>query len=120
MSIRIVQSNQKRQNEDRWDWEVHLEGDNAKLGTSLAERAKAKKDNEELDGIEYVEYTLHETFPNPVRRSYNRNDGFQLKTSGWGIFTVYIRIHYKDEKRRDNLQELQLRFDQPSTSLRLQ
>lgn len=67
MSIGVVQSNRKRDGEDRWDWEVHLEGN-----------------KEELGEVEYVEYTLHETFPNPVRRKYDQSSGFKLETSGWG------------------------------------
>lgn len=102
MSIKIVQSNEKRKGEDRWDWEVHLEGN-----------------DEDLNEIEYVEYTLHETFPNPVRRIYDRTSRFELKTSGWGTFILYVRIQYKEEKRRDDFQEVPLRFDQPAATVEL-
>jgi len=99
MPIRIVQSNKKRETEDRWDWEVHVAGE-----------------EKELDEIEYVEYTLHQTFPNPIRRISNRATGFQLKTSGWGTFTLYIRIHYKIERRADDYESLELLFDELATA----
>ena len=49
MPIEIIQTDIRRGTDDWWDWEIHLEGS-----------------EEELNGIEYVEYTLHETFPNPI------------------------------------------------------
>lgn len=90
----FVQTSRRRGNEDWWDWEIHLE-----------------ESEEKLDEIEYVEYTLHDTFPNPIRRIYDRSSGFKLETNGWGIFTVYIRIHFKDERRQDEFDELPLRFE---------
>lgn len=97
MAIRIVQTSEKRPSEDLWDWEVHLEGE-----------------NDEVDQIKYVEYTLHETFPNPVRRKYDRASRFKLDALGWGTFPLYVRIHYKDVKRKDDYHELALRFDAPA------
>ena len=52
-----------------------------------------------LEKIEYVEYTLHPTFLNPVRIVNQRSSGdyaFPLTTSGWGTFTVKIKVFYKD------------------------
>ena len=97
MAIRIVQTSKQRPSEDLWDWEVHLEGA-----------------NDELDQIKYVEYTLHETFSNPLRREYDRASGFALKELGWGTFTLYFRINYKDVKRKDDYRELNLSFDKPA------
>lgn len=92
MAVQIRQTSRRRGRENWWDWEIHLEGP-----------------QEELESIEYVEYTLHETFPNPVRRRSNPRDGFKLKTSGWGVFTVYMRIHYKSGK--DEIREHFLQFE---------
>lgn len=94
MSIKVVQSNTRRDMEDYWDWEMHLEGS-----------------REQLNEIAYVEYTLHETFPNPIRRKYDASDGFKLETAGWGEFTVHIRVHYKDSKRPDDYEALGLKLD---------
>ena len=65
-----------------WDWTVYLRGS-----------------DDILQRVEFVEYTLHETFPDPVRIVKERGVGpyaFALSTSGWGTFTIRIRITYKD------------------------
>lgn len=64
-----------------WRWSVWLEGP-----------------QEDLDQIEYVEYTLHPTFPKPVRRITNRRTNFCLSASGWSEFTIYIDIKLKNEE----------------------
>ena len=51
-----------------------------------------------LDNIQYVEYTLHPTFPNPVRRTTNRNQNFALSTSGWGEFDILAKIVFRDNQ----------------------
>jgi|GEM_PF-2765881 hypothetical protein len=67
---------------DYWDWTIFI---------------KAPEDV--LEQIEYVEYSLHPTFPNPVRIVNRRGTGphaFSLTTSGWGTFTVKVKVYYKD------------------------
>ena len=52
-----------------------------------------------LDQVRCVEYTLHRTFPNPVREVCDRGTGpraFALTTSGWGTFEIRIRVFLKD------------------------
>jgi transcription initiation factor IIF auxiliary subunit len=46
--------------------------------------------------IESVTYTLHPTFPQPVRTVKDPSDGFRLRTSGWGEFQIKIDIHLKN------------------------
>ncbi|GAB6910181.1 hypothetical protein JCM12296A_60390 [Desulfosarcina cetonica] len=67
---------------DYWDWTIFIKGP-----------------DDVLEKIEYVEYTLHPTFPNPVRIINERGYGpyaFPLSTSGWGTFTVKVKVYYKD------------------------
>jgi transcription initiation factor IIF auxiliary subunit len=64
---------------DLWDWSVWVDGS-----------------EQELDQIEYVEYTLHHTFPKPVQRRADRSSQFRLHASGWGGFTIYAKIVHKD------------------------
>lgn len=67
---------------DYWDWTIFINAPEDVLGK-----------------IEYVEYTLHPTFLNPVRIINQRSSGpyaFPLTTSGWGTFTVKIKVYYKD------------------------
>jgi len=62
-----------------WDWAVWLEGPAS-----------------DLDQIEYVEYTLHPTFPKPVRRTYDRETNFRLAIGGWGVFAIHAKAVRKD------------------------
>lgn len=67
---------------DYWEWTIFV---------------KAPEDV--LEKIEYVEYTLHPTFPNPVRIVNQRGHGpyaFPLTTAGWGTFTVKVKVYYQD------------------------
>jgi len=49
-----------------------------------------------LSEIRCVEYTLHPTFPNPVRRVCKSERGFPLSASGWGEFTLFLKIEWQD------------------------
>ena len=68
---------------DRWDWTVFMEAD-----------------DETLNQIECVEYTLHPTFPDPVQKVCNKGSvsgkGFFLNANGWGTFTVKMKVIFKD------------------------
>ena len=52
--------------------------------------------NSVLDAISYVEYTLHPTFPNPMRTVTDRASNFSLVGNGWGEFTVKLKVVYRD------------------------
>ncbi|MCL6257475.1 hypothetical protein M3O96_00125 [Aquiflexum sp. TKW24L] len=67
--------------DDWWKWSLWIEG----------------KDMD-LDEIDSVVYTLHPTFPNPVRRITNRDSKFKLESEGWGIFKIFAKIFLKDKK----------------------
>lgn len=54
-----------------------------------------------LDQIEQVRYLLHETFPNPARISRNRESKFALESAGWGSFTVFITVKFKDRTEKE-------------------
>lgn len=65
-----------------WDWTIYVKGP-----------------EDVLEKIQYVEYTLHPTFPNPVRIISERGlkpYAFPLSTSGWGTFTVKVKVYYRD------------------------
>jgi len=54
---------------------------------------------EALAGIRSVVYTLHPSFPNNIRAVHRKGDGkypFELKTAGWGTFTIRVRVFFKD------------------------
>jgi len=95
MSIQIKQKS-VYVSDDQWDWAVWL------VGTAA-----------ELDMIDHVIYTLHPTFPNPVRKIHTRRGGFRLKASGWGGFTIYIDVVRKNSEHIQLIHELEL-TDEPA------
>lgn len=63
-----------------------------------------------LDTVGYVEYTLHPTFPNPVQREDRTTDPrypFGLTATGWGTFTVGIKVVFKNGQVRELTHMLQ-------------
>lgn len=49
-----------------------------------------------LDDIEYVDYMLHSSFKNPLRRHTNRHEKFMLKSAGWGEFMIVVVVKPKN------------------------
>jgi len=78
---------------DWWKWSLWLDG-------------PAK----ELDQVDYVVYTLHPTFPSPVRRIADRESYFRLDSAGWGEFEVFLDIFFKDGQTRKRKHWLRLRY----------
>jgi transcription initiation factor IIF auxiliary subunit len=79
--------------EDWWAWSIALDGP-----------------PEELDRVQYVVYTLHPTFPSPVRRVTDRSTHFRLDAKGWGTFTVYVEVSFKDGPPQTLSHELALYY----------
>jgi transcription initiation factor IIF auxiliary subunit len=52
--------------------------------------------NTTLQKITCVEYRLHPTFPNPLRKVCSPQTKFALTTAGWGEFTIFIAVHWQD------------------------
>ena len=77
-----------RAREDWWDWAVFIVGDDSTLKE-----------------IKCVEYTLHPSFPDPIRRVCTKGPisgkGFFLSTSGWGTFIIEVKIMFKDGDVRE-------------------
>lgn len=46
----------------------------------------------DISEIEYVEYLLHSTFKNRLRKITDPSEGFRLESAGWGEFRVEISI----------------------------
>jgi transcription initiation factor IIF auxiliary subunit len=65
----------KRSDQERYAWCVYLH-----------------ETDEQLKKIREVEYTLHPTFPNPVRNIIDREHCFPLLSDGWGAFSIRIRV----------------------------
>ena len=52
--------------------------------------------DDELDNIDYVEYELHPSIPNPYRPVADRSKKFAVNFKSWGIFTVRMTVRFKD------------------------
>lgn len=78
---------------DWWKWAVWLDGS-----------------SNELNEVEYVEWRLHPTFPDPVRRATDRGTGFRLETGGWGVFPIHAAVHLKDGTTLKLKHHLQLHY----------
>ncbi len=71
--------------EGRWNWAVWLDGS-----------------PDDLEEVAYVEYVLHPTFPNPVRKVTDRASKFRMQTNGWGEFNIKVRIHFAEDDDEDD------------------
>jgi transcription initiation factor IIF auxiliary subunit len=67
----------------------------------------------ELDQVEFVEYVLHPTFPNSIRRVKDSIDGFALETTGWGMFKIKAFVNMKNGEKRKLIHDLVLSSNPP-------
>lgn len=91
MTLRLAQET-KWVRTDWWKWSVWLEGDPG-----------------ELRNVRSVTYTLHPTFPNPVREVTNRRAKFRLDSAGWGDFTLSACVHLASGRAQTLTHELVFR-----------
>lgn len=77
MNIELKQTSKYKGN-DWWQWAIWLEGADS-----------------ELDMIDFVIYTLHPTFPTPIRTIADRKSKFRLDSAGWGEFEIYLDLVMK-------------------------
>ena len=94
-----VQQDYKYEGEDWWSWWIWIEGTDA-----------------DLDEIDYVIYTLHSTFRNPVRKIEDRKSKFKLETEGWGTFVIYAKIVLKGGEDINLEHELHLTYPDGSVN----
>jgi transcription initiation factor IIF auxiliary subunit len=50
----------------------------------------------QIDEIKQIEYTLHPSFPDPVRVVQDPTHCFVLQSQGWGVFEIRARIMLKN------------------------
>jgi hypothetical protein len=76
MSLHLEQSTSTHEAQASWwEWSVWVEGSPKELGQ-----------------VREVLYTLHPTFPRPVRKVADRNTKFRLDSAGWGEFMVFATV----------------------------
>ena len=88
-----IRQSEAYEGDDWWSWSVWLDGP-----------------HEALDRVKYVEYTLHPTFPKPVRAEGDRASQFKLSSSGWGTFTIHAQVVQKDGTRIPLTYDLSLHY----------
>jgi len=91
-NLKVAQTSHFQGN-DTWAWCVWIEGP-----------------DQDLDTIEAVVYTLHPTFSPPVISINTRHNKFRLETQGWGTFTIYVTVKFKDGSVMDLEHELELNY----------
>jgi transcription initiation factor IIF auxiliary subunit len=76
-----VGNTSKPAGDGRWNWTVYITAPPTVLSQ-----------------IRCVEYTLHPSFPNPIRRvcaqGKDPRHAFPLSTNGWGEFTIKVRVFF--------------------------
>lgn len=92
-----IEQSEEYEGDDWWNWAVWVVGD-----------------KDALDQIKYVEWRLHPTFRDPVRKRDDRSTGFRLQTAGWGVFTIIARACMKDGT--DKMLRHRLRLHYPDGS----
>ena len=80
---------------DWWEWTAHIDCTSP----------------DSLDDIMYVEYHLHPTFKNPVRRVHTKGGGFPLKSTGWGVFELKAKVVFKDSNKSPVMLSYYLEFE---------
>jgi len=73
-------------------------------------RIKVEGDSS-LDEIKYVEYQLHSSFKNPIKRIRKIEGGFALTMKGWGVFQLKARLIFVDPSIEPVLLVHMLEFD---------
>ena len=97
MSISLTNSSSylgKKGKTDWWSWNAYIEC----------------QPPDSLDVITFVEYQLHPSFPNPIRRIRKKQGGFPLETRGWGIFKLRARVVFEDDSREPMILTHMLEF----------
>jgi transcription initiation factor IIF auxiliary subunit len=67
----------------------------------------------QLGNVESVEYELHPTFQNPVRKVTQREGGFPLDLWTWGEFEVPVTVRFKDGSVKELVHDLSYSDDLP-------
>jgi len=88
-----VEQSEQYEGKDWWNWAVWVEAS-----------------DEALQRIDYVGWTLHPTFTNPIRRTEDRASKFRLETGGWGVFPIVARVQLKDGKQMKLRHQLKLHY----------
>lgn len=68
----------------------------------------------DLNDVDWVEYHLHETFPDPNRKVTSSKNAFALDIWTWGEFTVFATVGFKDGAIQELTHELEYSSELPA------
>lgn len=80
----LTRNSYKELSDNWWSWTVYV-----------------ASSEEDLNKIKCVEYTLHESFSNPIQlicEKTSSEKAFPFSARGWGTFEIKIKVIYKDGK----------------------
>ncbi len=80
-----------------WEWEAFIDDEGSG----------------ELSNVDHVEYVLHSTFPEPIRKVDDGKGRFRLKTAGWGTFPLRAFVYLKNGQKLKLEHNLKLNQDPP-------
>lgn len=63
-----------------------------------------------LDRVEFVEYELHHSFRNRVRKSASRSNKFSVTFWAWGGFDINVRVHLRNGEVIRRIHKLDFRL----------
>jgi transcription initiation factor IIF auxiliary subunit len=88
-----IQQSEEYVGEKYWKWSVWIEGASG-----------------EIETVTSVEWRLHPTFPNPIRRVTDKTTNFRLDTSGWGVFLIHASVYLEGGEIEKLQHYLQLHY----------
>ncbi len=89
-----IQQWESYEGDNWWKWAVWLDGP-----------------PQDLDNVESVEWKLHPTFPNPIRRTMDRTNMFRIETAGWGVFPIRATVNMKNGPAYTLTHNLKLHYE---------
>ena len=90
----VIKQSEQYEGDNWWNWAVWLEGT-----------------DKDLDEVEFVEWKLHPTFPNPIRRTTDRENKFKIETAGWGVFPIRATVTMKAGQQYTLTHNLKLHYE---------
>lgn len=91
--VYAIQQDYQYMGDDYWSWRIWVDAT-----------------PEALNNINYVTYILHPSFTPPIKDVKDRSTAFMLKATGWGTFTIGIKLNLNNGKDIQLEHELLLEY----------
>ena len=94
-----IKQSSSREKANSWNWSIWIEST-----------------TEIMNKIAFVEYILHPSFPNRIRKRTSKKSLFKLSTKGWGEFMIYVKIYFSNEEEPLLMKHYLKLFEEDKTS----